>query len=117
MSGKEQRKSERKNLIYYLPVIDRVSGQPLGNLVNLTQEGIMLVDQHRYEVGNVYRIRITPSDEFPELAPVDLDVKCHWCEPDTNPVLWAGGFELMTITEATFTAINHLIDEFCFSGK
>ena len=117
MNNKNNRKSERKNLIYYLPVIDRVTLQPIGNLVNLTQEGTMLVSQNKFEPGTIYKARITPSDDIPDLAPLDLDMKCLWTEQDTNPVLWAAGFEILTITEATFTAINQLIEEFCFSGK
>ena len=39
----ERRRAERKDLVYYSRVSDRVSGRDLGNLINVTSEGAMVL--------------------------------------------------------------------------
>jgi hypothetical protein len=41
----EKRKLKRRQLIYYLRVLDRDSGALVGRLVDITTEGVMLLSE------------------------------------------------------------------------
>jgi len=111
----EHRHLKRRHLLYYLRVTDRHCGAPLGNLVDITREGLMLVTRRPVEARKVHRLRLhLPREVLPENY-VDLDAESVWTRPDANPDLHVTGFRILDLTTVARQAIDQLVDDFGFS--
>ncbi|MFH1146655.1 MAG: PilZ domain-containing protein [Pseudomonadota bacterium] len=111
----EQRKLKRRHLVYYLEVMDRNSGRHLGNLVDITTEGLMLVTKERIGPDALLEFRIVLPSGLLGKPYLDLDGKSLWCELDVNPDLFATGFRFFNISEETLDDIEHLIEHYGFN--
>ncbi|QSA96612.1 PilZ domain-containing protein [Methylococcus sp. EFPC2] len=110
-----QRKIPRRHLIFYLRVFDRETGVPVGNLVDITSEGVMLVSEHELGVGNLYHLRMElPAEMFPH-GRLDLDAECLWSGNDVNPEFFDSGFRLLNIDEKALSCIRYLLDMYGFA--
>ena len=110
----EHRRLKRRHLLYYLRVTDRDSGAPVGNLVDITREGLMLVTHQPLEPGRTHRMRLhLPPDVLPDNH-LDIDAESVWTRPDVNPDLHVTGFRFLDLTIIGRQAIDQLIDEFAF---
>lgn len=110
-----QRKIPRRHLIFYLRVFDRETGVQVGNLVDITAEGVMLVSEHPFELGNLYRFRMElPAEVFAE-GRLDFDAECLWSGNDVNPEFYDSGFRLPDLGEDALLCIRYLIDMYGFT--
>lgn len=110
----EQRKIPRRHLFFYLRVFDRETGQQLGNLVDITAEGVMLVSEHPFELGNLYRLRMElPSEVFAQ-GRLDFDAECLWSGNGVNPSFYDSGFRLLEIDEDARLCVHYLIEMYGF---
>ena len=110
----EHRRLKRRHLLYYLRVIDRDAGQPIGNLVDITAEGLMLISPHPLGTGRVYRLRMELPPEVTPDDRLELDAESVWTRRDVNPALHVTGFRLLEPATASRHAIELLIDDYGF---
>lgn len=84
-----RRRIERKSIDVHVNIVDMQTEQPLGALVNIHQEGLMLVGSLPLEVDRVYQIQLQPTGKAESLGPIDLGIDCVWSSKgeDSN---WAG---------------------------
>ncbi|HEX7557364.1 MAG TPA: PilZ domain-containing protein, partial [Leptolinea sp.] len=87
----EKRKYDRIHLIHFLRLFDRKTGELIGNLVDLTDEGLQLICENVIEPGKLLEIRM----EFPELVDgekeVMLNAEAVWCDHQRDPDLYSVG--------------------------
>lgn len=88
----EHRHRERKNLFIYLDVVKPQTGDLIGQLGDISNDGLMLICDHPLPMKQMMNIRIKlPDDEdFPQES-LDLTVETRWTSPDTNPELHCNG--------------------------
>lgn len=112
----EKRKIPRSHLIHYLMIFDRESGALIGNLVDITAEGIKFITEARVEEGALLRLRMDFPEEMEGRMFLPVDARCIWCRVDINPDLFAVGCHLENVLAADMKVIDHLIafyeDEF-----
>jgi hypothetical protein len=112
MRMSEKRKFNRIHLIHYLRLFDRKTGDLIGNLVDLTSEGLQLISEKPIENGTLLEIRM----EFPE--PVDdqqelqLNAVAVWCDHQMDPDLFSVGCKLIPVTPTNVTIIRDLIENY-----
>ena len=111
----ELRKLKRRHLVYYLEVLDRNTGQFLGNLADITTEGLMLLTKERIERDTAFGLRIILPAGLLGKPHLDLNVESLWCERDINPDLFANGFRFVDISEEMLDDIEHLVDHYGFN--
>jgi hypothetical protein len=58
----ERRKAVRKDLVYYSRVADGITGRDLGNLINITPKGAMVLCERPVEVDKVMQLLIELPD-------------------------------------------------------
>lgn len=109
----DQRRLPRRHLIYYLRVFDRDSELLLGNLVDISIRGVMLVCEQPVEIGRVCRMRMI----LPDSGEVQFTGICRWCRNDVNPDLYDAGFELLEFEDHFFDALDRLLEEFAFGNE
>lgn len=113
-SPENKRKSKRRNLIYYLSIFDKETDDFIGQLVNITTEGIMVVSEHPIETGKYFRLRMTLPEPIEGSDIVEFDAVSKWCTKDINPSFYDIGFEFHVITPKSIEQIKSLMFDFSF---
>jgi hypothetical protein len=115
MDETPSRRAKRRQLVVYLRVVDRDSGEELGSLADITGEGLMLVGNQPLQLGRDYRLRVEGGEAGGPQAGIDLVARSLWTRPDLNPALHLTGFELVEPNAETLRRINDLILDLGFA--
>jgi hypothetical protein len=110
----EKRRTKRRYLLYYMRVYDVTTRQQIGNLVDITPRGIMVVSEHPILEGQVTRLRMELTADVSEKPFMEFSVRSRWCKPDINPHMYNTGFEILELPPEDAKIILHIIKEFGF---
>ncbi len=112
---KEERKIKRRHLILYLRVFDSKSDELLGNLGDLTTEGIMVVSDKQIEINKSYNLKMTLPAKIEGQQQINLHAKAVWCNQDVNSDYYDTGFKINDIDPQTVHLISKIISDLGFS--
>jgi hypothetical protein len=108
----EKRKFNRVHLIHYLRMFDRKTGELVGNLVDLTAEGLQLICEKRIEPGTILEIRMEFPEEVEGQQDLQLNAQAIWCDHKLDPDLFSVGCRLLPVTPTQVTIIRDLINNY-----
>ena len=108
----EQRKHDRKDMINNLRVIDRNTEELVGNLVDITTEGCMLISDDPIETGVDFELKLDLPEEIRGSWQITFDAHSRWCKSDVNPEFYDTGFRLSNISTNDIAIIESLIQNF-----
>ena len=111
----DRRTLHRRHLNYYLKVFERDTDELLGHLVDITEEGLMLVSENCFEEGKLIRMKMLLPREIEGKEQIEFDARSMWCRKDVNPSLWGIGFKFEYVDVLSRQIIFELIHEFGFS--
>jgi len=110
-----QRRRRRRHLFYYLKVFDGATGRLLGHLVDVTQDGLMLLASQPLPTDSAYRLRLELPQELDGQHELLLDARAVWCRRDVNPDYYGVGFELVRIARGSRGLVESMIYKFGFA--
>jgi len=113
-SAPGQRRRRRRHLFYYLKVFDAQTGKLLGHLVDVTQEGLMLLADQPLDIGTPFRLRLQLPDELNGHADMVVEARSVWCRRDVNPDYFGIGFSLMAVGRSSRSILESMIYKFGF---
>jgi len=108
----ERRKLKRKYLTFFGRIYDRQSGQPLGNVADITLEGAMVISNHPLPTGEDYQLRLDLPEHIFGTDYLDLEGKSIWCQPDIDPDFYNTGFKLQNVTKEEAHIIEQIIKKY-----
>jgi len=108
----EKRKFDRIHLVHYLRMFDRKTGQLIGNLVDLTSEGLQLISEIPIKPGKLLEIRMDFPEEVDGQREMLLNAEAIWCDHKLDPDLFSVGCHLLPVTPTQVTIIRDLIDNY-----
>lgn len=111
----DRRILHRRHLIYYLKVFDRDADRLLGHLVDITEEGIMIVSESPYEEGKALKMKMLLPRQIEDKDEIEFDARVMWCRKDVNPSLYGVGFKFEYVDVLSRQIIFELIHEFGFT--
>jgi hypothetical protein len=111
----DRRTLHRRHLIYYLKVFEKVSDNLLGHLVDITEEGLMIVSENCLEENKLFKLRMVLPREIEGKEEIAFDARSMWCHKDVNPSLFGVGFKFEYVDTLSRQIIFELIHEFGFS--
>lgn len=111
----EKRKSKRRHLIYYLKVYDRTTGQLIGQIGDITTEGIMLITESPIDPNRLFQFRMLLPEEIEGKKEIYFDAKSLWCNKDINPNFYNVGFKMINISMKQIDIIKNLIYDYSFN--
>ncbi|MGB8212980.1 MAG: PilZ domain-containing protein [Anaerolineales bacterium] len=111
---RDKRKIERRFLLYYMRVYDAATLHQIGNLVDITPRGIMVVSEHPLPEGQTTRLRMELTSEVTEKPFMEFSAHSKWCEPDIIPNMYNTGFEILDLAPEDAEIIQRIIEEFGF---
>ncbi len=102
----EYRNRERKHLFLYLDILDRKTGEIIGQLGDISSGGLMIITTHDIPLHIIKHLRIRlPDDENFDHPHLDIDVETRWAKPDINPELQCIGCQFLEISPRQHTLI------------
>jgi hypothetical protein len=108
----EKRKLQRRQLSVQLDVIDRATRQPLGQLVDITSEGMMVAGKAPVETPFFYQLIIPLPEKILGKERLEIDAESVWCRSDLNPQQFTAGFQFLNPREENIHAIVGLVVKF-----
>ena len=94
----KHRRRPRKNTPHLVKVLDMETGKPMGRVVDITADGLMLVADHPIEIGRQFRINIILPVIVQARGEVTAEGVAVWCQHDENPNYYKIGFRFDNIT-------------------
>ena len=110
----EKRKTKRRYLLYYMRVYDATTRQQIGNLVDITPRGIMVVSEHPIPEGQTCRLRMELTNEVADKPFMEFSAHSKWCKPDVIPDMYNTGFKILNLAPEDAKIILRIIEEFGF---
>lgn len=111
----ERRTLDRKYLMVYSRVFDRLTGKILGYLSDLSPKGAMIISDD--PIGENVKLSLRFDLPDPPLFSTDhlnLEARVAWCKPDIDPSFYNIGFEFLEINEQEKMIIEEMIDAYEF---
>lgn len=93
----EKRRSRRIPVQQHIPVIDTMSGEPLGRIGNLSAGGLMLIVDEALPEEALFQLRFPLGEGGPML---DIGAQAMWVDPACSPGRWWIGLRIIDITDA-----------------
>ncbi len=112
--GAEQRKSQRKQTVFYLEVMDAEIDQPIGRLVDITTEGVMLIHEHPLAINRLYQLRILLPKPLGGASQVEFKAECRWCRQSVNEAFFDAGLRILEIAPEDLTRIDMVMKFYSF---
>jgi len=111
---KNKRKLKRRNLIYYLHVLERASGRLVGYLVDISTDGILIMTENPIEPGTTLEFKILLESELSAKQYLYFDARAVRCEKSINGTNYDIGCQLLNLAPEDFSEIEAIIDELGF---
>ena len=112
MIKKEKRGLERTHLTLQLNVLNSDTEEIMGQIENITHEGIRLLCDRQIEPGAAYTLKIElPVEDFQEnINPIEA--KCIWCNIDDNINLYHAGLQFKYFDAGNDNIVRQLIEKY-----
>lgn len=109
-----RRKINRRYLLYFVRAYDAVNLQQIGNLVDITPQGAMIVGQEPILEGRTIRLRLELTSEVADKPFLEFQTRSKWCHPDLDPSLYNIGFEILELSSEDSRIIQKIVETFGF---
>jgi len=109
-----RRTKRRMHSLFYLRVYDQKSNKLAGRLVNVSQEGMMLMSEKPIEPKLDFKFKMDLPKSMAQNAAISFQAQSRWCMKDPNPKLFDTGFKIIEISSESLKALNELIRDYTF---
>jgi len=109
-----QRHIERHQLPCVLKVYNRFTDQPIGQLGNASEDGIMLISSLPVLVGPDFELQLRLPLAGGGFQFINLTASCLWCREDQTPGHYDSGFMLLQAPREYEEFVRSLRDYFSF---
>lgn len=104
----ERRRWKRRHLVHYLEVFNAEHDQHLGNVMDITAHGLMLVSEKPIEKDVEFQLRLTLPKGI-QKNEISFSAQSRWCKRDVSPDLYITGFKIISIRDQERAVIESLI--------
>ena len=108
----ERRAVDRKIIAYFARVFDIKSNELLGNLGDITSQGIMLIGEVPIPVNSVFNVKLELSEDVAEKNFMEIEIESIWCQPDISPNRYNTGFRITAIDPDDREIIEQIVAEY-----
>ncbi|MCG8015707.1 MAG: PilZ domain-containing protein [Candidatus Thiodiazotropha sp. 'RUGA'] len=111
----DRRSVKRRHLIYYLRVWRSEDNTPLGQVVDINSQGLMLIGEKPIPTGEELALKIHLPDEGEEIKFLNFKAICRWSSKDINTAFYDSGCEFVDQSDEKIEQLQKLIEEYGFS--
>ena len=110
----EKRKIGRRYLLYYMRVYNAKTREQIGNLVDITPKGAMILSEDVIPAGTTLRLQVELSSDVGNKPFMEFSARSKWCQPDINPHLNNIGFEILDLTAEDAEIVQRVVSSYGF---
>jgi len=111
---KDKRRIKRRYLLYYMRVFDTDSKQQIGNLVDLTPMGAMVVSEQPLPVKVTYHLKLELSEDVSDKPFMEFTARSLWCRPDIEPHFYNTGFKILNLEPEDAQIVQRIVEIYGF---
>ncbi len=109
----ERRKQKRKEISYYICVMDSTSGQMIGHLVDVAPSGLRIDSHLQIPPGMPFLLQIELVGELTDNPLVTLATRTVWCKPDElEPNVYNIGLKVENLTPHQAQLLEKIAEQF-----
>ncbi len=105
----ERRQKKRETASGYYTVFDTQTDKPLGKVVNLSEEGIMLISEWPVETSQLFHCRMALPEKVLDRRLVVFDAECKWCRMNETAGVYECGYYFQEISAKDQEVIKLLL--------
>ena len=109
-----RRKTIRRYLLYFVRIYDSSTSQQIGNLVDITTKGVMIVGPSPIPENKTIQLRLELTADVADKPFMEFMANSKWCHPDLDPSMYNIGFEIKGLSQVDTKIIQKIIDMFGF---
>jgi hypothetical protein len=106
----DNRRKDRIEVSEVIQVVDRQSGSTIGQLVNISEDGLMVLGKEPVPENSIYQLSLEFSDDSVRAidGPVMIGVESLWCHSSSDQAQYWSGFYIIDISEQDLLRIQQL---------
>lgn len=105
---------ERRETLAYWPALDEQSGESVGLVTNLSEEGVSIHSQSQFEPGQKLNLRITVDPKLAGYSFIHLHIENAWCHTSGISGTYHAGFKIKNLSGEAREGITHLLTTFSY---
>ncbi len=107
-SIQEMRSHSRADVSEVIRVLDRQTGTDLGRLVNISEEGFMLLGSQPVSENSVLQLSLEFESGENNTSPILIGVESLWCHSSNDQTQYWTGFYIIDISDEDLERVRHL---------
>jgi len=108
---KEIRRLKRMHVISYLKVQERNTEKDLGQVVDMTTEGMGLYSQNQLETNALIKLKLTLPSLINDTSEIAFDALVVWCAEADHPGFYDSGVKLLNVPQSDLEILERFIEE------
>ena len=109
----ERRRSNRKFVNFYLPVMESDTQKVIGHMVDISLIGFMMDSKVAIPSNLVHSLHIDFMENIAGRSFFDFHARSVWCRPDRiQPYLYDAGFAFIDLTEGDLEVIRAIAEKY-----
>lgn len=105
-----ERKLKRYSVSMVVDVHDAVNRTYIGRLVNIHQEGLMVVSEEQLPCNNLYQLELHLSQAIGDRDKIALGVDCLWSRRNDEGTMFWAGCKVIDVSDAALVDLAALIE-------
>lgn len=102
----------KRHSLYFLSVFDGRTGEPLGQLADISQEGISILSSSPLKPHETYLMRILLAQHGQPERRLEFEAESRWTAPDPDSGQHTTGFHISLLTAEQRVLIDQLVSQF-----
>lgn len=114
---KEKRSLPRVNVVAYYKITDLESDRDMGQVTDITTEGMRLQGQEPMEVNTTCRFKMTVPEEDNMNGNLLFDANVVWCQESMTPGMYDSGIRLQNISSEDSHYLQQIVENIPFERQ
>ena len=107
-SIQEMRSHSRVEVSEVIRAVDRQTGTDLGRLVNISEEGFMLLGSQPVSEDSILQLSLEFESGPNAASPILIGVESLWCHSSSDQKQYWAGFYIIDISDEDLERVRHL---------
>jgi hypothetical protein len=110
---KERRNIKRRNISYYMPVLDDETLILVGHMTDISSKGFRVDSKKVIPSGKDFRLRLDMTGAVADKPYITVVVRSRWSRVDpTDPFVYNVGFEIVSMSSQDSEIYQRILDKY-----
>lgn len=107
-----RRRLQRHRISFAVDIYDAVDGAPLGNIVNIHHEGLVILSHEVLQLEKIYQLEMKLPQPINNTDRIPFIADCLWQSPASSDGSYWVGFKIVELSNTSERLIGQLIEDF-----